>query len=1241
MLSHLRFHRRAPSNPSSPLPDQSSPWDSNAPDPPPALQDVSPHADGRPRSSNSSQLPPTLPPIARVASSGSEPSFDLRDQERPAVAAALLASEETTRSPPARPAYIGGNSGFIGGVALRNYEREIKGTQRQDPALNTVAKVPDNHITRAKPAPPPINTGISYRPAPVPAQGPGRPAKSTSFVTPTDLQQYSGVTGKRPAGTRLASEPVTLSTSTAAPEAQRAKKGLPFLKNPMSTLLMRRRAGQNATDYAPVQKPAEPAYDPRIRGTRVHDFSAPRPKKVLASPVIPDEEPNRSQVPSSTTEFPTRSSSFGPISESIDVSASIAREVSTSARSHEIPASSQVLAKDAPERRRLSLDKPLPEQPAVSDSSEEVTRAASAEPPSTATSRANSVAASAVLKSSPSTMTARSGRASTRASVMSALPRHMKSTSSRFSFDMIGAAKQEKLLEERHRQRQAEKQTSDPRDSTYDGFDEDFDYDAMMEDDGLEERIPGINADLDEEEYPEDYPEDYPEEDPQGGLEEDPEDLEDEVIPQTIIIEEDPEAAMDPDNDQENFAGFVFQRSNPTSSLTSPHTPGMMSTPRDASGRVIGFAMTKDTTPDLGTATSPVYLTDPHITAKLEDSVAGLGIHGLPDADHKLLYSGPGFPPQRFPPASIPRSAAAGGDDLYFDEGLADELDFEHDGEEFDESIFDNHDTDQYGRPIPGAFAQAQAERAAAKKETSRRESDMTSQVSAQSAVTQSTAHTSLSTAPQALLAIADKGAAPAEESVSPMHNPAPALSIDIPGQDLVYQAALAEAAQMAEAAGKFRRSSSPPLPADLTITSPTDSSGSQPNSHADNGLSFYEDDPYAEDNGLDDYDFDDEAIIAEANASALAFDSDGWYGQEFGFYAAPAQTSHHVQSSVSKALSAENLYQFGGFFSGGQGVNRSTSGRVVSREPNLTPITERSEYSNRNSIMSLIVPPGIGSEGRNSASLQSPGLAQLAMMADDDNMSLSALLKLRSRAWGGSQASLASSREGSPRSERPGGEGASSPWGPGPGFVAGTQVAGTHARKNSAFSLWSNSDAGSASGSPTLTMSVPLPVSSPPVPVPPMPANIPAQAVPNSMIPPPLFSPPLPPQPMASQATSSTSFPPVPEAEDEEEPTAAHNAASSEAPSMSGSGVWMTSPSAVESRDPGFSPVSPAVSSSSPVQQHPRRPGMGHRHKGSADSISYRKEEESGDWVMERRRTAESGEVEILKSEVVGGGRI
>ncbi|UZP42554.1 hypothetical protein NXS19_010370 [Fusarium pseudograminearum] len=86
--------------------------------------------------------------------------------------------------------------------------------------------------------------------------------------------------------------------------------------------------------------------------------------------------------------------------------------------------------------------------------------------------------------------------------IPSAIPRHMKSTSSRFSFDMIGAAKQEKLLEDRHRQRELEKKTADvpaPQDSRFEDLDDDgFDYDAMMDDDGFEEDIPMVGDDYDD-----------------------------------------------------------------------------------------------------------------------------------------------------------------------------------------------------------------------------------------------------------------------------------------------------------------------------------------------------------------------------------------------------------------------------------------------------------------------------------------------------------------------------------------------------------------------------------------------------------------------------------------------------------------------------------------------------------------------------------------------------------------------
>jgi hypothetical protein len=53
---------------------------------------------------------------------------------------------------------------------------------------------------------------------------------------------------------------------------------------------------------------------------------------------------------------------------------------------------------------------------------------------------------------------------------------------------------------------------------------------------------------------------------------------------------------------------------------------------------------------------------------------------------------------------------------------------------------------------------------------------------------------------------------------------------------------------------------------------------------------------------------------------------------------------------------------------------------------------------------------------------------------------------------------------------------------------------------------------------------------------------------------------------------------------------------------------------------------------------------GRRHKYTGSSESISYSKEDDpvSGErWVMERRRTGESGEVELLGREVVSGGRI
>ncbi|KAK8086157.1 hypothetical protein PG994_001131 [Apiospora phragmitis] len=1209
MLSHLRFHRRGPSNPSSPIPDSNaSSWDVRPPQLVPDDSSV-PAPDIRPRSSTSgppsqqaqarpqspsltspppppappqpqqappppppSQAPPSLPPIARVASVSEteysesvysvyvgDPDSQPREEPRPPV-----------RSPSNE------HTGFLGGL---KYRRE------QDAAAAAA--------TVASPRPGPSERSPSYsldsrnssRPniASAVTSPPGRPPLRSSnvgsFVSPTHLQ-HNNNTGKRPQGARITMEPPPSSNQSMAqdppPPPPKGKKGLPFLKNPMSTLLMRRKTSQNIPDLSLslLNDRGKNSYEP-IRGTKVHDFSAPRPKKPVSnsvSPMVPTEK----AVPDAS--LPSKDDMSPPQRPAPPVPPKDDREQS---------GRSSVSIRS---RRPVSVDG----APAMQGESMSSTVSASASRRITLMDPQEMRRKSSVPSSISTLSRNLSGMSSK--DVLSALPRHMKSTSSRFSFDMMGAANAEKLLEERHRQREQDKQPDIPghRDSRFDEFDEDpFEYDDLDYDDGLEERIPGVNADYDEEEED---------------------------------IYEEPVEEYDPDNDQDNFAGFVFQRSNPHSNLASPQDPLMATTPRDAEGNIIGFAMTQGTS-DINNRLSQASIqapqpSQPHspVSQALRsgDSPTGLGIQGLDAAIHDSDRSSPQQNQQKENPVpeTVPAPVSAPlqpDDELYF--GGAG-LEGEGDGLAIDEALFDLEDTDQYGRPLPGVFANALARRQAAEEQAKRESDDVTSRLSGASAITQSTAHTSVSVVPKQEEPLPIGNQADNEKS-SPdgPDQPNPECVTTESNNMAAYQAALAAAAHKAAASGKFRRDSDPPPPADVTITSPTTSGSDQSNANIDSFDDYEFDDGFDDGfgNGLDDYELDDDAIIAEANASALAHDSDGWYGQEFGFYAAPAQPIPH--RNTNPGSDTDPFY--GGFFGSNNGLARSKSGHLISREPNLTPITERSEYSNRNSIMSLMSPNS--TTNRELSSLQSPGLAQLAMMADDDNMSLSALLRLRSKAWGDSQASLSLESRGAEQ-------------------IPSHDMYG---RKNSAFSVWSQSaesGAASGSGSPTLTMSIPMfPNNS--AAVPPLPPLNPATAMggtnPNSAagpvpsaIPQPLFSPPPPPLP-------PTIFPPV--LEDEEADDDAEDL--DDRASAASAGLKPSPLPAADYSSTLTSSSKPGV----PSQQRPAG-GMDHRHKGSADSISYTREEGGGDeprWVLERRRTADSGEMEVLEREVVEGGRI
>ncbi|KAI1813508.1 hypothetical protein GGS20DRAFT_553167 [Poronia punctata] len=1131
-MPHLRF-RRAPSNPTSPVTDRNS-WDPAAlrptqlvpedgitpPDIRPRSSNAAPypssHAHGQPSQSLPSphsqldEKPPVLPPITRVVSDDQGLSASLEDLDlgitRHEHANPHEDSKRLSRSP------VKEQSGFMGGVALQNYWRGQASPSQAAPqggftstmasSMSGTTLVPSS--SSSKP-PPPVKSA------------------SSSFVSPTDLQ-HAPPLGKRPAGSRLTSEPVASSNPPTIQEPSKTKKGLPFLKNPVSTLLLRRRGGQAAPEVPlPLHNQPEKVYDPRIRGTRVHDFSAPRPRKTVVQTT-------------SSTNNETLDTGNGPISQY--------QTSPTSAQAPPVPPKD-----DHPKSNRTSFN---PKGHLVEAMAGQAPREGSTGVQFVATEeRQDSRRRKGSTALSKIDMSRNASRASGK-SALSSIPRHMKSTSSRFSFDMIGAEEQEKVLEERHRQRQQERMLNDSttnRDSRFDELDEDaFDYDAMDYDDDLEERIPGVNADYDE--------------------------------------EDEFEGVNDPDNDQDNFAGFTFQRSDPTSSLTTPHSAGAAPTPRDHDGQMVGYAETEGT-PDLdrrlGNLIDDLTRHSPNYPYP-DNAPAGLGIQGLEPAPETSVTDAPNPPAG----ADVDSKPLGKDDELYFDDGLNHDFSGEGDGSTFDESIFDMNDTDQYGRPIPGLFANALAERNTGL-QTKKRESDMTSRLSAHSILSQSTGHTSLS---------ADMRQQPVDgvDEAYNLHMPQPRKILQqiIPkpqtSPEVDYQAALAAAAHKAAASGKFRRDSSPPPPTEFPITSPVKTGAPHADSHSHSesiydDLADYEyDDAFT--TAVDDDDMDDDAIIAEANASALANDYDGWYGQEFGFFPAP----NHVSNSRSE----NNTYQYanGGFF-GPSGLGRTTSGRVVSREPNLTPITERSEYSNRNSVMSMGWPAGFNGAG---PAIQSPGLAQLTMLADDHDMSLSSLLKLRNRAWGGSQASLTSSRDSSPYDRN----GAASP--------AGQEVMGmgmgmsmASGRKNSAFSIYSQESTApdSEADSPTITMSLPNTTSNSNPSV-----NLSSSPKANSAVhmgSGPVFSPFL----------GAVSLPP-----------------------LSGFGEPMF-PEPMSKPAPAMTPTVGVPSR--------QRPGMGHKHRGSAGSISYIKEEEGGEtrWVLERRRTDDMGGIEVLEREVVGGGRI
>jgi hypothetical protein len=1046
-------------------------------------------------------------------------------------------------------------------------------------------------------------------------------------------------------------------TSTPTPAPAKSKSRL-TLRNPMS-LLMRRRSGQTldpladeslVTQRSPANVPAMPDnYDPSIRGHIVHDFNAPRlnrnfsynnaygneqtkPKEGRVSPPKIEREhtpvfhehfdddtsyeESRAAIRAEqlvNNDFLARNSvQFLPSDPPPPPPPTMAKDSVPLAPlpvlKDSLPVAPPPISRDTmpaapPALRKDSLH--IPPQPATSppprpsfhasDSGSNVLSPVFEAPDPML------VAAEAVprqRKSIKSPPPARSRATSVNDPLFQSagLPSHFTSRASRFSFQTSGGSDsaQEAILEERHKKKEAEKVSKQARMSTntveddYDQYDMD-DYDM---DGGFEEEIPMLG-----------------EEDDFEGL---------------------GYQSIDADVNAFDFSNLSIQPNQQHS--TSPLVPtGQIQTPVDASGNAIGFAMSEDMSRQFQAPIVDSHSRGPYDVAGEAPGVSSSSLHhASTDFSH---------------PSDIDL-----GDDMYFDDGLIGEQD-ENDATAFDESMFDDPEGPLYERKIKAATVQ-EVQNALPLQQSAFLSSEMGYEADDDTLIR----HLD-SSEPQLA------------------HRPSVAHQPEVPDfHDMnAYHSALADAATRAEAAGRFARKASVdhsrPEPDAEMISGLSDSRTSL---IPDDGpfnmdtSSFPQDDEvfgmssgYVDDYDYSDYDstLEDDPMIAAANAEALAFDDDGFYGQEFGFYA----------SAVGDSPNA-----WGGFF-GPSGLGRTVSGRNAVREPALTPITERSEYSTRNSFISL----NHFRDGQ--LPLSSPGLAQLARMSpygwpEEDNMSMDTLLKLRKGAFGGSAVSLPSSTVNSPRNSSPMGM----QFAPRLSSATGKRMVeqtdselesdesaniedgyegngeddeGMMDAVNAAYEddNVSEEEAGNdRPESPTLTASdynsLSSPGGHPNTDIPPLPSTGQLQAL-HSMTSPSHLALPMSPDGHILHSQVNMSLPMSPYGVPLASPFAAQQRPTAP-PSIDTS---LSSPSATVSTSTGprrqsMGLISP-ISNSSPITPSGSGWRAGHSRKGSAaDSVTYvRDHDETGErrWILERRRTAESGELELIGREIVEGGRI
>ncbi|KAL1391340.1 hypothetical protein HDK64DRAFT_216234, partial [Phyllosticta capitalensis] len=995
------------------------------------------------------------------------------------------------------------------------------------------------------------------------------------------------------------------------------------LLNPMSLLLRRRSAQalQNLSEESLVshRNHVVPAmslgddFDPSIRGNIVHDFSAPKPRRIQSYDMYATSQGRRKN--NRDDESPSkRDRSHTPVfKEEFDAPEADDKKRQSAIRAEEL-ANHDFLARNAvpsesgheqpfppfgrypaqpPLLSRRSVPPPLDEMPAREDATGLATvPEASPRSPDSDTKRSNATK-TPPLSRSRATSVADS-------SFQSGLPTHMTSRASRFSFQIGGvdSAAQEKLLEERHRERFAKKSKDQIGDEFGDAEDDMYDYNNMDDDMcGYEEEIPTIGGDDDG------FGEDY-------------------------------RPGLSPGLSSLDFNSMVV--GSHVDEVLGPMTGTTVGSPRTSSEE----ARDSRNEAEMQVGYNENVAMDPG-----NNDIGGIRISLQPTEDSEAATG------------TDKSFQFQDDDDFYFDDGLMGEPDPPPEGEKFDESVFDDPEHHLYDRPAP-----------------------------------------TLKLLPTQRLNPDAMPQEPREDQADPLDEPTPAHALaphpSVRGKKSAFQAtehfdfssatyhsALADALNKAEADGRFVRKNS------IATTDVSFPSGEEESQENDSSASFLPDsgrgscqvddlnygyhdvgeldspfNPDTYDIDFDDYDYDsaleDDPIIAAANAEALANDYDGEYGSEFGFYA----------SAYGDGQAGP-----GGYF-GPRGIDalgRSASGRYAVREPNLTPITERSEYSTRNSFIGLghFAGPSSapGSQAQNSAgAVPSPGFAQFARTSpygfppgtEDDfsdyDMSLEQLMRLRKGAFG--SGSPAGSTASSPRNSSPMNFFAGSFSGRGSSPVAtrtkssldtyaeGLQdveespdeASSTQAQASSA----SQSDANRVDFSPDPSSA--------------------DDGSPQHATAPPLLSPLYSPTPTNNTTTSTTSpsangtsstattpanlSPQPPQclpsfSQQQQHPIAPLSAAAAIAAAAA--------PPPYHRRGKSSGCIPPPPPTSQP-QSHtpPTRPMHSRANSASADHVTYVRERgaerEVYRWVLERRRTSgTTGEMELVGREVVEGGRI